>query len=444
MAKKKPQTRRAKLRSRVAATPADAVQASIRGDIARLQRLAMSNQAIPLSRVPKVPVINARKFGATGADLQYGEVIRELTRGIQNQDRQGAQNLLDLSSWYGTAKGSFETAAANNQRATEARVAEQAAADAAIAGSFGGGASEAAAALAQTAQGNQGFLRGLQTTTGIADQADIAQIEAEKAGALVRQRRTDDAREADLRAELGDKRFLRGRAAHEGELQARDMNWQRAMQNFEAELGVRDRNRAGRETRFNQLSSLPALKLSALMAGTQLTGAETEILNALDYPAGGGGGGGGGGTPRLANGMTPGEYARLMLSRDKAAVARQDKTSADVRKRRSTYFNDLIATLSGTSKVERETEDGVVEENVRNVRGAQKAVQLAVNLARSRGLDIRKPAVQELILSGLQTGVSNYDPNAYARLLAGYLPRRPDKKAAKRLARQQGAGTRGN
>lgn len=434
MAKKKPQTRRQRLRSRVARTPADAVQASIRGDIGRLQRMAMQSQAIPLSRVPKVPVINARKFGATGADLQYGEVIRELTRGIANQDRQGDQNLADLGSWFGTAKASFETAAANNQRATEARVAEQAAADAAIAASFGGGASEAAGALAQTAQGNQAFLRGFQATTGAADQANVAQIEAEKAGALVRQRRIDEAREADLRAELGDKRFLRGRAAFEGELQARDLNWTRAMQNFEAEMGVRDRNRAGRETRFNQLSSLPALKLSAMMAGTQLTGAEADILNALDY--GGGSGGGRSGTPRMPNGMTPGEYHNALRNAAKDRAAASGKVQA----RREKYFNDLTSSLSARGVVGQDPDSGEDLEG-HLVRSPEQAVSRAVALARARGLDMRKPVIQKMMYDAIITSIPGWNPRNVERVLASQLPRpRGRKSKSKPLSQRRRSG----
>lgn len=421
MAKK--QNPRQRLRARIGTTR----PTSLTTDIGRLYRLAMSGP-----RAPKAPVIDAEKFGATGADLQYGEVIRELTRSVENADRQGDQNLADLGNWFGSAKASYETSAANNQRSGAAARAAQAAADAGIAASLGGGASAAAAALAQSAGSNQAFLGGLTAAGEQADQRNIAQVEAEKAGALVKQKRIDDAREIELRNELGDKRFLRGRAAYEGELEARNINWQRQMQGFEAAAGAQGQ-------KFSQLSSLPALKISAMMAGTQLTGAETDILNALEYPTGGSGGGGGG-TPRLPNGMTPGEYARLILARDKAAIARDDKTTAEVRARRSKYFDDLTSALSGTHKVQ-DPDTGKVEFK-RNIQGARNAMNKAVVLARARGLELRKPAVQQLIMDAVLSSVGGADPELYARLLAGYLPagarRKPPKPKPLNQRRRSG------
>lgn len=434
MAKPKQKTRRAKLRARVGTTPADSVQASIRGDIKRLQRLAMSQSPMPLGAVPKAPQLDPKKYGATGADMQYGEVIRELRRNISRQDAQGDQNVRDLSKWFGEAKGSYETAAANNARSSEAAVAEQAAADAGIAASFGGGASEAAAALAQTAQGNQGYLRGMKQAGATADQSNIAAVAAEGAEAATQQRRIDEAREAELRMDLGDKQMLRGKAALAGEMEARDTNFQRAMSSFEANMNARNFNREGRSQRFQQLSSIPALKLSALMAGTQMTGAETDILNALDYPTGGSGSGSG--TPRMPNGMTPNEYANQIYKRDKDAAARKERVGKDVRARRTKYFDDLTTALSGTTK----DDEGNV---TKNVRGAGNAMGKAVALAKARGLDLKKPAVQELILSGIETSVDNYDRKTYSKLLAQYVPaagRRLPKPKPKTVAQKRASG----
>ena len=298
MAKKKPVSKRQRLRNRIAQTPADSVQASIRGDIAQLRRMALAQAPMSLGSVPRPSILNPEKFGATGADIQFGEAIRELQRSIRGQEAQAPVNLAKTAELFGGAQRSFEAAKANNMQSADAAIAAQTAADAAIAQSMGGEASEAAAALAQSGSANQGFLRGLKTSNESFDARNVAEAVSQGAKAQTIQASDDRSRLAELQGDLGDKQTQRGLAAVELAQQARDANFQRRMATMEAEMNVRGFNRQGRENRFAQLSSLPALKLSALMAGTQMTGAEADILNALDAPseaaknraAGGGGG----------------------------------------------------------------------------------------------------------------------------------------------------------
>lgn len=412
MAKKK--GKRQQLRQRVGQRGSfDAGMASIRGDLRTLQKLAMQGVTVPLSRIPNVPSIDPKKWGKTAADLQFGEAIRELSRGITGQSAQGAQNLSDIGSWYGDVRARLEAARGADVKSNAAALAEQAASDQGIIEALGGGASPAAAAVGQTAAQNQAMLRGLGAATSSYDEAAIGQLSAEAAGQQLRQSRIDQNRMAELQNELGDVRMKRGAVAAQSEMEAMLQNFQNRQSRFQQEMGAREFNQNVRGQRFSQRAAIPALRMSASMADVERLGAEANALNAIDAPTMGGGGGG---TPRLANGLTPYQQASLELrgaqAGEKAIQARAKQISAtrkDVRQRREKYFDDLTGALSATDA-----------EGRRVVQGAENAASKAVALARARGLDLRKPEVRNLVLDAIGTSVTGFDRRRYMNLIMRY------------------------
>lgn len=342
---------------------------SLSGDIQRIRDLVEANPAyVKLGRVPDAPVINAVKTAGRLADIEYGGAIRTTKRGQEILERQAPQNLADIKSWYDQTRGTL----------TDMKTADKAAADAAVAAasdnaagvlrSLGGGANEAAGAIGAAGVAEAGALAQLGLVQQNYQSGALGQLSLERSGQLLRQQRTDQQRADQLAAALAEAEHQRGNVQATREVELGQQNFANRQAAFGQEMSTREFNQGLRQQRIQNLQAIPALEIAAATAGPEVAQAYSDALT-------------GGAKPE-----SPGSIAN-----------RRARVAKDVRTRRAQAAEDISGAVAPQTV---EGPDG--SKSTRPLTPDQ-AVQRAVNIARAKGLDLRKPEVRQLLRETVRT-----------------------------------------
>lgn len=254
-------------------------------DVGGLGRLdPNTGRIIPISMADDGAIpLNASKFGETMAGLQFDPVIADLAASQQVGGRQNKQNERDIANWYQQVLGSQATAAQRD--AAIGRAGEQSVSDAtqAIVSSLGGSANQGSGMVGAAGASAANTLDAL----GVAqDQynADIRPLlQAEKSGALSRERAMGTGRLHDLAVKLASARGQRGQAQAAAQFQAQEANNQILDNQLQARIGIINANNSVRQQRFNNAFGQEQAKIAASISGGQLI---NDTLKALTPDAG--------------------------------------------------------------------------------------------------------------------------------------------------------------
>lgn len=343
---------------------------SLSGDIERIRKLVEANPAfVKLGRVPDAPTINAVATAKRLADIEYGGAIRETRRSSELLERQAPQNLADIRSWYDQVRGTLSTAKTDDQAAADAAVAAVEGGAADVMRSLGGGASEAAGAIGAAGVAEAGTLRALGLAQQNYNSGALGQLSMEKAGQLLRQQRGDQQRADQLAALLAEQERQRGNVTATREVDLRQQNFANSQAAFGQEMQTREFNQGLRQQRIQNLQSIPALEIAAATAGPEVAEAYASALSGGQRPE------------------SPGSIAN-----------RRVRVAADVRKRRGAAAEAISGAVAPQT-----VEDPATGEKITRPLTADQAIQRAVNIARSKGLDLRKPEVRQLLRETVRT-----------------------------------------